>query len=460
MKIEDLKNQTVGVLGFGQEGQAVVAYLAKNDIQATIFEAKPSTEWTPEAMALIEKSKSKVVGGEDCLDHLQGFTILFRSPGVWRLHPALLAAEKQGAIITSQVIWFFENSPAQIIGITGTKGKGTTSSLIYEILKADNRSTYLTGNIGKIQPLEILDDLKPDDLIVYELSSFQLQDLKQSPHVGVCLMVTSDHLNHHQDLNEYHIAKSAITAFQNKNDFAIYNLDYPATVKIGLMGEGTKLTISAKEKVAQGANIEGQSILIKNVSSVAETTFDFSNRKLRGDHNLENIAAATLVATSLEIPSETISQTINDFAGLEHRLQFIGTFNGVSYYNDSISTVPEPTIAALNSFTEPIHLIVGGSEKGVDYSALVEKISTQSNIASVTTLGETGKTLYDLLIKRGLRESEKLFGPYQNFDKAIEEIKQRAKAGEVVLLSPASASFDLFKSYADRGEQFEKLVKQ
>lgn len=442
MTIEDLRKKSVGILGFGQEGQAVFAYLQKHNITAKVFDELENEEFP------------NIISGENYLDRIGECEVLFRSPGIWRRHPKILAAENSGSIITSQVKWFFENSPAKIIGVTGTKGKGTTCFLIYNILKEAGASVYLTGNIGKIQPLEFLDDVSANDWIVYELSSFQLQDLNQSPYIGVCLMVTSDHLNHHSDLGEYHSAKSAITAFQKETDIAIYNTDYDASRKIGQLGHGTKLQVSSRTQPEAGAYISENNIELISNQGHQSLKINCSDRKLRGQHNLENIAPACLVAMKVGIPIDLITKVIKEFTGLEHRLQFVGNFSGTSYYNDSISTIPETTVAAVKSFTEPIHLLLGGSDKGLDYTNLILELSNH-NIASITLLGEVGEKIKDKLEEK---KSFQIFGPYSDFKLAITEIKRRVKPGEVVLLSPASASFDMFKNYKDRGEQFVELV--
>lgn len=442
MKISELEKLKVGILGFGHEGQAIFSYLEKHNINTTILDESQQ--------------------GESYLDNLSNFDLVFRSPGIPRLHPKLIAAEKNGLIITSQTKWFFENCPATIIGVTGTKGKGTTCSLIYETLKNDDKKVYLTGNIGKIAPFEFLDELNKDDLVVFELSSFQLQDLTISPHIGICLMVTSDHLNHHKDLSEYHIAKSAIIGFQKENDISIYNQDYEATVEIGSLGRGKKMQISSKEKPLTGAYIESDKIFVYKESDQFEKVFDCSGRKLRGAHNLENIAASILACLELGVSEEVISQSCNDFTGLDHRLQLAADINGVKYYNDSISTVPETAIAAIRSFTEPIHLILGGSEKGLDYSELVNVIFETDNITSITLLGEVGEKLKTLIaVKKAASEwPVSVSKVYKDFSSAIEYIKSIVKEGDVVLLSPASASFDMFKNYAERGNEFVRLVKE
>ncbi len=444
-----MQNQRIGILGFGQEGQAVLKYLVKHNLTATVFD-----EQNDKSILALESGAMKFVGGHEYLDSINDCTLLFRSPGIWRKHPKILQAETNGTIITSQTKWFFEHTEATIVGVTGTKGKGTTCSLIFEMLKASgkipDKDIFLTGNIGKVQPFDFIDGTTKDSIIVYELSSFQLQDLTVSPHIGICLMTTSDHLNHHQDLDEYHDAKSAIFKYQSETDVAIFNTDYEASSKIGNLGHGHKFIISAKHKPTSGAFIQGDLILFDN------TQINCATRKLRGVHNLENIAAASLAGMELSVRVPIMEQTVNNFAGLEHRLQFVGEINGIGYYNDSISTVPETTIAALNAFTEPTHLILGGSDKGLNYSNFVADLVTRKNVVSVTLLGEVGKALQLLLVKAG--NSIPTFGPYTNFDEAISNIQQQATAGEIVLLSPASASFDMFTNYADRGNQFATLV--
>lgn len=455
MHLQDFQSGKIGVLGFGKEGQAVLAYLNKHGFLAAIFDEKPQEEWSDEAKALAVKSGAEIITGENYLDSIHEYNLLFRSPGVWRRHPQILFAEASGTVITSQTKWFFEHTKATIIGVTGTKGKGTTSSLIYETLKAAGKTAYLTGNIGKTQPLEFMDNATSGDFVVYELSSFQLQDLTQSPHIGICLMVTSDHLDHHNDIHEYHEAKSAITAFQDKQDIAIFNADYPASKVIGNEGKGKKLIVSAKTQPKNGAIILNN--VITFIRGNEEIRIDCSDRKLRGAHNLENIAASGLACLELGIDKAIVGQTANDFAGLEHRLQYLGSFDGAGYYNDSISTVPETTIAAVRAFSEPIHLLLGGSDKGLSYDGLVEFLSQQSNIASITLLGETGKKIKSLLDHNS--HAFEVTGPFTDFSEAVKEAKSKAKQGDVVLLSPASASFDMFQNYADRGNQFAELVK-
>lgn len=462
MTIEQLKNENVGVLGFGQEGQAVCEYLQKHGITPRVYDAKPLAEWTQQHLAKMESMGISATTGADYLQQaFQTETVLFRSPGIKIPNNYLQDSLNSKIKLTTQTQWFFEHCPAKIIGVTGTKGKGTTSSLIYEILNAAKLSNnnYLTGNIGKIQPLEFLDQLNPQDLVVYEMSSFQLQDLKQSPHIAVCLMVTSDHLDYHDDLQEYHQAKSAISAYQTESDHTIYNVDYQASQEIGELGAGKKWQISKSRPITVGAYIDEVHEEVQIIGTDHDQNYLFRNRLLRGLHNLENIAAATLVTSILGINNEIIKQTVLNFSGLKHRLQFVAEINGIKYYNDSISTIPETAIAAIESFpNQSLVLILGGSEKNLDYSQLVDVIAKHKNIKAVITMGPVGTRISPQIIANNF--SGHLLGPFTDFISVMQAVKRIAKEGDVVLLSPAAPSFDMFSGYSFRGDEFINQVTQ
>jgi UDP-N-acetylmuramoylalanine--D-glutamate ligase len=486
MDLQDLKGKLVAVLGYGQEGKAVTAYLIKHGIKPVLFDQKPWEDWSE-----IEKSEIKKLGvnfifGPDCFKELKGFDVVFRSPGVRTSHLAPHTSH-----LTSQTKWFFEHCPCKIIGVTGTKGKGTTASLIYEILEARTSHlaprTYLTGNIGKIQPLEILDELKPDDYVVYELSSFQLQDLTQSPHIAVVLMVTSEHLDYHADQKEYVDAKSAITKFQTADDFAVINADFENSVKIGELGKGQKIYFSRQKILETGCFIKNGQIIL-NIpgfhqgassdlgnsqtedapwSQNGNFQFPISDFQLRGAHNLENVCAAVSVGKILGIQDDIIGKAVIGFKGLEHRLEFVAEKNGVKFYNDSFSTTPETAIAAIESFAEPEILILGGSSKNSDFTELGKIITAKKNIKAVILIGqEAGKI--KLAIKtptpnpspRGRGETLAILEGAKNMAEIFGQIKSVAVPGDIVLFTPACASFDMFKSYVDRGNQFKEAVKK
>lgn len=473
MDVLDLKGKLVAVLGFGQEGRAVTAYLIKHGIKPVLFDQRPWEVWEKDQQDEIKALDVNFIFGPDCLKELPGFDVAFRSPGI-----KLSQLTIDNLQLTSQTKWFFENCPAKIIGVTGTKGKGTTASLIYEILQCSQPiyrlsrqpinglttrpKTYLTGNIGKTQPLDILDELKPEDWIVYELSSFQLQDLEKSPHISVVLMVTQEHLDYHQNTQEYVTAKEAIVKYQSKDDFAIVNADFEASVKIGQLGQGKKIYFSKKNYYSNSdgrQNYYNQKPIGAFVKDQKIVASDFrlpvGSLQLRGEHNLENIMAAILAARCAKASFDAIKKAAVSFKGLEHRLEFVAEKNGVKFYNDSFSTTPETAIAAINSFEEPLIVILGGSSKNSDFKELGKTINRKKNIRAIVLIGQEAAN-----IKQYLNiEAAMILEGDKDMPAIFKKIKSLAKKGDIVLLSPACASFDMFKSYVDRGNQFKEAVK-
>lgn len=421
----------MAVIGLGIEGKDAITFLLNSGANVTLYDKKTESELD---FSGIDTGRISLVCGEDYLEKgMIGFDYIVRSPGVYPYISEILDAEKNGTVITSAVKIFFDESPAKIIGVTGTKGKGTTSTLIYEILKFAGNDVYLSGNIGK-PSLELLPKLSKDSWVVMELSSFQLIDLTKSPHIAVVLNITEDHMDWHKNHGEYVEAKKNIVKFQKTGDFAIINEEYETPKSFGELGEGKKIFIS---------------------KSKLEEKFK-KDLNLRGEHNLENIAAAVEVSKAVGIDEDTILKTVKNFKGLEHRLELVGEVDGVKYYNDSFATGPQPTIAAINSFTEDETLILGGSDKGLNYQDLGEAINKAKNIKNVILIGNTGP-----MIKKHL-DSNLQFTIYNlqktNMKEIVEKAKEVTKFGGVVILSPASASFDMFKNYKDRGNQFKEAV--
>lgn len=448
MTLQDLQSQTVGILGFGHEGQALVKYLTEHDIKVNIYDRKPLAD-------------SRVYSGEDYLEQaIANCTVLFKSPGVKIPSDLKDELNKHGVSLSSQTAWFFEHCPAKILGVTGTKGKGTTSSLLYEMLRAGlpERKIYLTGNIGKEAPLEFLDQLTADDLVVFELSSFQLEDLTKSPHIGICLMTAPDHLDYHADLGEYYNAKAAIAKYQSLEDYLIYNADYPTSVEIGQLGAGKKFVVSAKSNKEPGAYIEAaQERIVLNVGEQS-IELDTHERFIRGAHNLENIAAASLAAMLFGVSLGAMKKVLADFQGLPHRLQLIAEENEIKYFDDSIATNPDTALAGLRAFTEPVVLLLGGKNKGLDYRQFASQLNEVENLKAVVCIGEAGGELATLL--RETEFSKSLLGVFTDFPSAVTAAINAAEPGDVVLLSPAATSFDMFQSYAERGDAFAVLIKE
>ncbi len=446
----DFKNKKIAVVGLGVEGISSVKYLKKHGAKVTE----------------LDKKKDK-----DYLKNLDKYDLVVRSPGVrlseLRTHNLGLITSK----ITSQTKLFFDLCPCPIIGVTGTKGKGTTASLIYEMLKksfgsAQDKHVYLGGNIGK-PPFEFLDKLKPQSIVVLELSSFQLLDLTKSPHIAVMLMTTSEHLDYHKDTREYVEAKRNILSHQSSNDFAVVNRDYPASLVSDVYSDGKVFYISRERSGREGCYIENGAIWIQKAYPSAGSgqgktkIIESSSIKIPGRHNLENACAACMAADLAGVSKENMALVLKSFKGLEHRLELVRELNGVSYYDDSFSTTPETAIAAIEAFKEPEILILGGSSKNSDFTELGRVISSSSNIKAIIGIGVEWTRIKKMINDKHSLRSKDLKGlriKYVEGLKTMREIVQKAKElssqGDVVLLTPACASFDMFANYKDRGEQF------
>lgn len=406
----------VGIVGYGVEGKSAEAYWRAKGDNVTIC---------------------------DTDSDLAGYDLLVRSPGV---HPSKLP---EGARVTSVTNEFMAQCPAPIFGVTGTKGKGTTASLLTEMLKNAGKTVHLGGNIG-VPALDLLSQIKSDDIVVLELSSFQLMDAKQSPHVAVCLMIAPEHLDYHSDEQEYWDAKGNIFAHQVADDLAIYNKNDQMAMDLAYTSGGTKIPYDAEGVDKSGAHVSDgaiwyQDTRICNASEVA----------LLGRHNLQNVCAALAAAWHETQDVSAIAKAICEFQGLPYRLQEVGTVGGVRYVNDSIGTTPESTIAAVTAFTEPKVVILGGSDKGAPFTDLAQQIS-KTNVRGVVMIGETADQISSELALAGYPTDNILRA--SDMVGAVAMAHDLAQAGDVVLLSPACASFDMFESYKDRGNQFNEAV--
>ncbi len=450
----NFKDKKVAVIGAGIEGISTTRYLLGKGAEPVLYERKNISELERSAGEKIRKLGVRTFFGGKYLDSLEDFDLIFRSPGVRPDLPALQRAEKKGSKITSQTKLFFDLCPVPIIGVTGTKGKGTTSALIHDILKTAGKKVFLGGNIGN-PPLAFLDKVTPDSIVVLELSSFQLIDLDKSPHVAIVLMVTSEHLDWHKDEAEYIKAKTQITKYQTAKDFAVINADYSTSREIGEISKARKYYFSTRKPVENGAYIDQDFVVLvtNGWTSIVKT----SDIKLIGDHNLQNITAATVVAGLLAIPPDTIAKAIKTFKGLPHRLEFVGEVSSVKFYDDSASTTPETAIAAVRAFENPKILILGGASKHSDFT-LLGKAIVQNNVKAVILTGEEAARIRDSIDSAG-GFSGKIIEEALGMKKIVQEAKTLSEPGDIVLLSPACASFGLYKNYMDRGEQFKAVAR-
>ena len=357
--------------------------------------------------------------------------------------------------VTSVTKLFFENCPAKIIGVTGTKGKGTTASLIASILNRANQKVHLVGNIG-LPALDVLDIIKDTDIVVYELSSFQLWDMNLSPQVAVSVMVEPDHLDKHPDFSDYLNAKSNISRHQREGDVSIYYGNNNNSKYIASFGEG------AKKSYANDKNVYVENgYFMYNEQKICPT----SSLSISGNHNIENACGAILACIEIakindfKLDNTAIERGLADFTGLPHRLKLVMEYQDVKFYDDSISTTPGSTIAAINAFSSPKILILGGSSKGADLSSLYKKIAEDNTIKKVVIIGSEADNIEKELTNINYNNFINL-GIKTDMGEVVGECFKNADRGDVIVLSPAHASFDMFKSYSDRGDKFVEAVKQ
>ncbi|MCS7092528.1 MAG: UDP-N-acetylmuramoyl-L-alanine--D-glutamate ligase, partial [Patescibacteria group bacterium] len=432
---KSLKNKKVGILGFGMEGKDLANYLHKQGALITVFDQKTKDELNFQG---IDTHEIEFVCGSNYLSGINSdFDIIFRSPGVYRYKEELIKAERNGVAISSAIKLFFEKCPSRIIGVTGTKGKGTTSTLIYNICKEQGLDVYLAGNIGKPY-LELLPSLTRESIVVMEISSFQLIDLHKSPHVAVVLNITSDHLDWHLNQEEYVSAKKNIVLHQNDTDYAVINFDYETPRSFEKLTRGKVFYFSKKKKV-NGCYVTGNKIRIC-MNGGNQIVGDVGDLQLRGRHNWENVTAAVCASFCIGCNIDSIKKSVFDFKGLEHRLEFVSKINGVSYYNDSFSTNPQPTMAAVDSFSEPVILILGGSDKGLSYSQMASHIAKVKNVKAIILIGQIADRIEFELRKANFKGLIFNLG-MTSMQKVVEKAREVSASGDVVLLSPASASF-------------------
>lgn len=424
----------VAIAGFGLEGISNFNYWSKLGADITIFDEKQPTQEVPAGVS--------IVVGQDTFTKINGFDLVIRTAG---LRPDKIKTDDR---VWSSTNEFFEKCPAPIIGVTGTKGKGTTASLIAQMLSNDEKNVHLLGNIG-VPALDILPTIKSDDIVVFELSSFQLWDLTRSPETAVVLMIEPEHQDVHSSMEEYVNAKSNIAKFQTEDDLIIYHPNNPFSAKVAENSKARKMQYMKPS----GAYVIGGQIVIGDIAVALSQEVG-----LIGEHNLENICAAITAAWRYTKNITAIQSAIKTFKGLPNRLEFVKEVRGVKFYNDSYSSAPGATIAAIKSFSEPEVLICGGFDRGLDYSELALSISLQKNIKKVLLMGQTKTSIADHLAKVGFLNFELLDG--NDFKGFIQIAKDAAEPGDIVVLSPGCASFDMFKDFNDRGNQFKKIVEE
>lgn len=441
-KLEEFNNNLIGkkiaIIGLGVSNIPLLDYFKNIDCSVSIFSEN-------EIEIDLSNYNYQVYTGNDCLENLVGYDIIFRSPSCLPNRKELLEEKQRGCYITSEIEEVIKLSPCKIIGVTGSDGKTTTTTLIDLVLRENGYKTYLGGNIGT--PLFTkIKDMKSDDIVVLELSSFQLMNMEVSPDISVITNIVPNHLDKHSNMEEYIDAKKNI--YRNSDGILILNKDNDITNKIESNREIRYF--SRYNKTNAFYVIDG--LIYFNDKVV----FDTKNLKIRGVHNYENICTCMSAIYDM-VDIDKSFKAISNFKGVEHRLEFVREINGVKWYNDSVSSSPTRTIAGINSYDEEIVLIAGGYDKNLDYTPIARPILDKVEV--LILFGSTKDKIYNAVINEKKDEDIKIY-----VESSLEDVVSRAydiaKCGQIVLFSPASASFDMFKNFADRGIKFKNLVKE
>ena len=447
-----LEGRRLALLGLGVENQALGRWLAYRGLGFSVCDADPGRRLHGESW---KEAVREWRLGPGCFDRLDDFDLLFRSPGIPARRPELDPARLGGTTLSSQTELFLERCPAPVVGVTGTKGKGTTACLLDSILRrAPGLTPRLGGNIGT-PPVSFLDDLAATDVVVLELSSFQLQDLDRSPRGAVVLPVTRDHLDYHADRREYVEAKAAICAHQAGGDWVVSSADDATAAGLASRSRGRALGFRAGAPLeGDGCWSEGGEIRWREGGRV-ERLASVDDLRLRGLHNLANACAAVAAARLCGAPAAAIGQGLNAFEGLPHRLEEVRERGGVLFVNDSLATTPEAAAAGLEAYSgRPVILIAGGASKGACFDELGAAIARSA--AALVTLGEEGPAIAAAARAGGF--DGPVAGDCADMAAAVGRAMELAAAGGVVLLSPGCASFGMFTDYAARGEAFRSAV--
>lgn len=453
---EYIRFRKVAVIGLGVSNMPLLEYLYEKKAQVTVFDERTIDEIPSETINKINTYEFSYSFGKNCLEKLNGFNIIFRSPSCLPTRTELQKEAERGAIVTTEVEMLMEMCPCKIVGVTGSDGKTTTTSLINAILKKAGYKTFLGGNIGT--PLFTkLPEMEPNDIVVLELSSFQLMNMHISPDIAVITNITPNHLNIHKDYQEYIDAKKCIFKNQNEKGILILNYDNDITRECAKEANGNVVFFSSKVKLDNGFIVDGNIIKECN-DKVRKHILNTDEVILRGNHNFQNIATA-LAATKTLVDTDIAVQAIKEFKPVEHRIEFVKEINGVKWYNDSASSSPTRTISGINAFKENIILIAGGYDKNLEYEPLAKPVVDK--VSTLILIGQTAEKIYDVVKNESEKENKKVnIYMCDTLEQTIEIAKKSAKKGDVVLFSPASASFDMFKNFADRGHKFKDLVNK
>jgi UDP-N-acetylmuramoylalanine--D-glutamate ligase len=446
-----IKGKKVAVVGIGVSNIPLIHFLVELQAIVTAFDKKTYSS-LGQVASDFEKSGVKLVLGEDYLKGLTGFDVIFKTPSMRIDDPALLKAKEEDTYITSEMEEFIKYCPAKTFGVTGSDGKTTTTTIIYNILKREGYKTWVGGNIGN--PLFAnIEEISKEDKVVLELSSFQLMTMTVSTNVAVVTNLSPNHLDIHKDMEEYIDAKKNIFKYQSQDNLIVLNKGNELTYELRGEAKGKVKYFSVSEKLENGAYFQNDKLFIGN-----KEVCNLDEIKLKGMHNVENLLTA-FCAVEDEVTVQSMREVAITFNGVPHRSEFVREVDGVKFYNDSIASSPTRTIASLKAFEKPVILIAGGYDKNIPFEPLAEE--AYLNIKILILIGDTKhkiKEVFELVLKEKNASLEIILA--ENFNEAIFTAKSLAKSGDIVTLSPACASFDMFENFEIRGKKYKEIVME
>lgn len=448
--LDSLQGKTVAVIGIGVSNRPLIELLAARGVSVTARD-RQQRQALGDYAARLEEMGCRLCLGEGYLDGLDE-DVIFRTPGMRPDVPELAAAVARGSTLTSEMEVFFEVCPCPILAVTGSDGKTTTTTIIAELLRSAGKTVHLGGNIGHPLLAET-GSIRPEDVAVLELSSFQLMTMKRSPHIAVITNLSPNHLDVHKDFAEYITAKENIFTHQCAQDVAVFNADNSLTARQAERAQGRARLFSRKNEVEDGVFLRDGKIIARH-DGQERVVMNREDIRLPGEHNVENYLAA-IAAVDGMVSDEQIAAFARSFGGVEHRIELIRTLDGVRWYNDSIASSPSRTIAGLRAFPEKVILIAGGKDKGISYAELGPVVN--DHVKLLLLCGATAG-----VIRQSVEQAENYQGleiiDVEDYHQAAGIARERAAEGDVVILSPASTSFDRFKNFMERGKAFKEVV--
>lgn len=441
--INKLKNKDIAILGFGREGKSTYNFIRRHlkEQSLTVLDEKE---------IIINDPHTKVVTGKYYLKDINKYDLIIKSPGISLKDINYNEFQDR---ITSELELILEVFAENIIGVTGTKGKSTTSSLIYQVLKEQGKNVYLLGNIGK----PIFDDIEnftKDTLLIIEMSSHQLEFIHTSPHLAIILNLYQDHLDHAGSLKHYHDNKLNIFKYQKPTDYCLYfDDDFYLTERMNnynYLANKYSIRFDAKKLTKNSVSIKNKTVYLNE-----EPLYQDKERNLKGDHNLKNIMFVVTVAKILNLDLTKTAKTISEFKGLKYRMEYIGTYDDILFYNDTIATIPEATINAIKTIGNVDTLIFGGMDRKIDYQEFIEFLQ-KSTIRNFICMPSTGITIG----KELERKSTKNIYFTETLEQAVRLAKKVTKRKNACLLSPAASSYEYFQNFEEKGQKFEELVTE